>query len=271
MEESQSKEKRIMQLHAAQIASDGRPLPVRDVLLHGYGGVCIVRTKEELVKLAKQHKGDGRTPQVAVAAMKCSLSDEEKKSFVQTPVETSLRFKITEEGHTSDKEATTRCCVYPLTAKQIHVVHAQEHSLALIEKEVMKVQVNPRLQRGKDFWVPNSGDLVTIKKFVREIAPAAYDLVVESWKPKMLEGPAVLMKVKATHANTVACKLTEAGFSVTPSKSVQAGTKVAWTKAESLDDSVKLTKEVLRDLQVTRQIQGTNIQWCRDAALFIKG
>eukprot|EP00971_Amphidinium_carterae_P333422 6468163-Amphidinium_carterae.1 len=83
--EPQSKEKRTMQLHAAQVASDGRPLPVRDILLHGYGGVCIVRTKEELVKLAKQHKGDSRTPQVAVAATKYYLSDEEKKNFVQTP------------------------------------------------------------------------------------------------------------------------------------------------------------------------------------------
>eukprot|EP00971_Amphidinium_carterae_P076259 1506144-Amphidinium_carterae.1 len=87
----------------------------------------------------------------------------------------------------------------------------------------------------------------------------------------MLEGPAILMKVKATHANTVAGKLTEAGFSVTPSKSVQAGTKVAWTKAETLADAVKLTKEVLKDLPATKQLQGTTTQWSRDAALFIKG
>eukprot|EP00971_Amphidinium_carterae_P049492 975026-Amphidinium_carterae.1 len=87
----------------------------------------------------------------------------------------------------------------------------------------------------------------------------------------MLEGPAILMKVKATHANTVAGKLTEAGFSVTPSKSFQAGTKVAWTKAETLADALKLTKEVLKDLPATKQLPGTTTQWSREAALFIKG
>eukprot|EP00971_Amphidinium_carterae_P197828 3926134-Amphidinium_carterae.1 len=263
--------KRTMQLQAAQVVCDGRPLPVREVLLHGYGGVCIVRTKEELVKLAKLHKADGRTPQVAVAATKYDLTEEEKRSLVQTPVETSLRFRIKEDGQENDKEATTRCCIYPLTAKQVHVVHAQEHSLALVDKEVMKVQVNPRVQCGKGVWVPKDGDLATIKKFVKQLAPEAYELVVESWKPKMLEGPSVLMKVKAANANKVASKLSEAGFSVTPSKAVQAGTKVAWTKAESLEEAVKLTKEVLKDLPATKQIQGTVIPWNREAALFIKG
>eukprot|EP00971_Amphidinium_carterae_P325055 6455136-Amphidinium_carterae.1 len=135
----------------------------------------------------------------------------------------------------------------------------------------MKVQVNPRVQCGKGVWVPKDGDLATIKKFVKQIAPEAYELVVESWKPKMLEGPAVLMKVKAANASKVASKLTEAGFSVTPSKAVQEGTKVAWTKAESLEDAVKLTKEVLKDLPMTKQIPGTSIPWNRDSALFIKG
>eukprot|EP00971_Amphidinium_carterae_P101505 2009221-Amphidinium_carterae.2 len=244
--------KRTMQLQAAQVVCDGRPLPVREVLLHGYGGVCIVRTKEELVKLAKLHKADGRTPQVAVAATKYDLTEEGKRSLVQTPVETSLGFSIKEDGQEKDKDATTRCCIYPLTAKQVHVVHAQEHSLALIEKEVMKVQVNPRVQCGKGVCVPKEGDLATIKKFVKQLAPDAYELVVESWKPKMLEGPAVLMKCHAF-------------------KAVQAGTKVAWTKAESLEDAVKLTKEVLKDLPVTKQIPGTAIPWSRESALFIKG
>eukprot|EP00971_Amphidinium_carterae_P165218 3275065-Amphidinium_carterae.2 len=263
--------KRTMPLQAAQVVCDGRPLPVREVLLHGYGGVCIVRTKEELVKLAKLHKADGRTPQVAVAATKYDLTEEEKRSLVQTPVETSLRFRIKEEGQENDKEATTRCCIYPLTAKQVLVVHAQEHSLALVDKEVMKVQVNPRVQCGKGVWVPKEGDLATLKKFVKQLAPEAYELVVESWKPKLLEGPALLMKVKAGNANKVASKLTDAGFSVTPSKAVQAGTKVAWTKAESLEEAVKLTKEALKDLPVTKQIPGTVVPWSRESALFIKG
>eukprot|EP00971_Amphidinium_carterae_P108880 2156043-Amphidinium_carterae.2 len=123
----------------------------------------------------------------------------------------------------------------------------------------MKVQVNPSVQCGKGYWVPKDGDLVTIKKFVKEIAPEAYELVVESWKPKLLEGPAVLMKVKAANASKVASKLTEAGFSVTRSKPVQAGTKVAWTKAECLEDAIKLTKEVLKDFPVTKQIPGSTL------------
>eukprot|EP00971_Amphidinium_carterae_P211250 4191632-Amphidinium_carterae.1 len=71
--------RRTMQLQQAQVVCEGRPLPVREVLLHGYGGVCIVRTKEELIKLAKLHKHDGRTPQVAVAATKYVLSEDERK------------------------------------------------------------------------------------------------------------------------------------------------------------------------------------------------
>eukprot|EP00971_Amphidinium_carterae_P077526 1532145-Amphidinium_carterae.2 len=58
-----------MQLQLAQLVCDGRPLTVREVLLHGYGGVCVVKNKEDLLRLARLHKGDAaKTPQVAVAA-----------------------------------------------------------------------------------------------------------------------------------------------------------------------------------------------------------
>eukprot|EP00971_Amphidinium_carterae_P212856 4224483-Amphidinium_carterae.3 len=257
--------KRTMQLQAAQVVCEGRPLPVREVLLHGYGGVCIVRTKDELLKMATLRKTDGRTPQVAIAATRYELSTEEQRAFVQAPIETSLRFTIKEEGLEGTKDATARCCICPLTAKQVHVVHAQEHSLSLVDKEVLKVQINSQVQCGKGIWVPKDGDLSTIKRFVKQITPEAFEQVVECWKPKLLEGPTILMKVKATNASKVASRLTEAGFSATPSRAVQDGTKVAWTKAESL------AKEVLKDLPTAKKLDSTATPWTRESALFIKG
>eukprot|EP00971_Amphidinium_carterae_P326370 6457100-Amphidinium_carterae.3 len=61
---------------------------------------------------------------------------------------TSLPLSIKEEGEVEAKEATTRGCIYPLASKKIHVVHAQEHSLDLVAKETLKVQVNGALQCG---------------------------------------------------------------------------------------------------------------------------
>eukprot|EP00971_Amphidinium_carterae_P116405 2305939-Amphidinium_carterae.1 len=123
---------RTMQLHPAQIVCEGRPVQVREALLHGYGGVCIVQNKNELLKLAKLYKSDDQTPQVAVAAMR----------RVQPR---SLRV----EGEDGAKDAVTRCCIYPLSKKKVHIVHAQEHSRALVAKETLKVQANAAIQCGK--------------------------------------------------------------------------------------------------------------------------
>eukprot|EP00971_Amphidinium_carterae_P031887 628325-Amphidinium_carterae.2 len=118
-----------MQLQRTQIACKGRPLQVREALLHGYGGVCVAQNKEELLRLAKLSENDSQ----------------------------------------------------------------------------------------------------------------------------------------------VAALLSDAGFSVTPSKKLQYATKVAWSKAETLEEAKKLAKEVLKDAVAKQELEGSNTPWTKEAALFIKG
>eukprot|EP00971_Amphidinium_carterae_P210844 4183673-Amphidinium_carterae.2 len=204
--------------------------------------------------MAKLHKMDGRTPQVAIAATKYELNAEEKRAFVQTPIETSLRFTIKEEGARSP-----RAGALTVAGRQGSLESADQLSGAMWQRSM-------GAKGGRSLH-----HQALCLKFVKQLAPDAFEQVVECWKPKLLAGPTILMKVKATNASKVASKLTEAGFSVTPSRAVQDGTKVAWTKAESLEDATKLAKEVLKDMLATKKLDGTETPWTRESALFIKG
>eukprot|EP00971_Amphidinium_carterae_P092287 1827129-Amphidinium_carterae.2 len=216
---------RAMQLQPAQIVCEGRP-----------------------PQMTKGHQ----TPQVAIAAMTYEMNAAEKVVLTHDAIDTSLRFSLRVEGEEGAKDAVTRCCIYPLSRKKVHIVHAQEHSLALA-KETLKVQANAAVQFGKGVWVPREGDITTIKKFLKDMAPEAHEHLVECWKPKF------------------SVSLTDAGFSVTPSKAFQEATKVAWTKADTLDEAKKSAKEVPKDASVKQGVEGSSTPWTKEASLFIEG
>eukprot|EP00971_Amphidinium_carterae_P326369 6457100-Amphidinium_carterae.2 len=67
------------------------------------------------------------------------------------------------------------------------------------------------------------------------------------------------------------CAAHSAGFSGTPTKAFQDVTKVAWSKAESLDEPKKLAKEGMKDLPPRQELEGARMPWTLEAAPFIIG
>eukprot|EP00971_Amphidinium_carterae_P173102 3431652-Amphidinium_carterae.2 len=100
------------------------------------------------------------------------------------------------------------------------------------------------------------GTLKASQAAQKQTAPKTHEQLVECWKPKLLAGPTILVKVRAANAKQVAAQLTNAGFRVTPSKTFQEATKVAWSKAETLEGkeaSEGSLKRCARQASVGRQ------------------